>query len=165
MSLLLKRASVREFTPEPVKEDEIKKLLTAAMQAPSAHNQQPWEFIVIQDEKIKEQLSKASSGAWMIKEAPLCIVVIMKNSEKSPLMRPQDCSAATQNILLEAVNLGLGAVWIGVYPLEERYTYINELLNITNETAFSMIAIGHPKKDKQIKIRYDESLVHHNRIK
>jgi|LGVE01.1.fsa_nt_gb nitroreductase len=165
MSLILRRKSIREFTSEPILEEDITKMLTAAMQAPSAHNQQPWEFIVVQDEKIKEQLSIASKGAWMIKHAPLCIVVVMKKSDKSPLMRPQDCSAATENILLEAVNLNLGAVWIGVYPLEERYTYINKLLNITNETAFSMIAIGHPKNDKKVTIRYDESLVHHNKMK
>ncbi len=165
MSLLLKRKSIREFTSEPVKDKDIKKMLVAAMQAPSANNQQPWEFIIVQDEKIKEQLSLASKGARMIKYAPLCIVVVMKKTEKSPLMRPQDCSAATENILLEAVNQNLGAVWIGVYPLEERYTYINKLLNITNETAFSMIAIGHPKNDREVSIRYDESLVHYNKMK
>ncbi len=165
MSLVMKRYSVREFTDEIVTDDQVKTMLTSAMQAPSANNQQPWEFVVVTDKELLKEMSTVSRGAWMLENAPLCITVIMKETEKSPMMRQQDCGAAVENILLEAVNLGLGAVWIGVYPIEERYTKINKLLNIKEGTAFANIAIGHPKNKKEINVRYDESRVHYNKVK
>ena len=165
MSNLLKRYSCRSFTDENIIEKDITALLTSAMQAPSACNQQPWEFIVVDDKDTLKQLSKASKGAWMLAEANRAIIVVMTTTEPSPHMRPQDCAAATQNILLEATNLGLGAVWIGVYPLEERTNYINPILNVTNDkTVFSMIAMGHPSKEKDVVLRYDANRVYRNKM-
>ncbi|QMS85546.1 nitroreductase family protein [Candidatus Xianfuyuplasma coldseepsis] len=162
MSLLMKRQSVRHYTKETVSEVAITTMLEAAMQAPSANNQQPWEFIIVDDRTILDQLSKASRGAWMLADAPLAIIVVMKEGGKSPRMRPQDCAAAVENILLSAVEQQLGAVWIGVYPLEERMTYINEILHITKGTAFAQIAIGHPDTTKSVTKRYDASRVYRN---
>lgn len=162
MSLLMKRQSVRHYTKQAISEEAITLMLEAAMQAPSANNQQPWEFIIVDDRTLLDRLSKASRGAWMLAEAPLAIIVVMKEEGKSPQMRPQDCAAAVENILLSAVEQQLGAVWIGVYPLEERMTYINDILHISKGTAFAQIAIGHPAQTRPITKRYDASRVYRN---
>ena len=164
MNLIMERKSVRRYTDKPVEEEKIKKLLTSAMQAPSAVNQQPWEFIVITDKDLLAKLSKTSGGAWPLEKAPLGIMPVLRKTDKAPVMAPQDLSAATQNILLEAVNQDLGAVWIGVYPREERITYIKEVMNIKSDvTPFCMIAIGYPDETKEVIKRYDETRVHYNK--
>lgn len=165
MSVTLQRKSIREFSNEIIKDDDLKQLLKAAMQAPSAKNQQPWEFVIINNRKLLNELSEMSKGAWMLRDVNVAILVLMKDTDKSPLMRPQDCAAATENILLEAVELGFGAVWIGVYPLEDRLSYVHKLLNITGKSAFSLIALGYPKTKSKVEIRYDESRVHYNKLK
>lgn len=164
MSLMMERYSVRSYKPDKVKEEDIKTMLRSAMQAPSAVNQQPWEFVIVDDRELLNQLSTVSRGAWMLENAPLCITVLMTETDKSMKMRPQDCAAAVQNILLEAVNLGLGAVWIGVYPIPERVEKITKILNIKGKTPFANIAIGYPDKTKEVTVRYDESRVHYNRF-
>ena len=96
-------------------------LLRAAMQAPSARNQQPWHFIVVDDEETLQALATVSRNVQMLKEAPLAIIVLIDSeSLTAPLMAPQDASAATQNFLLKAVDLDKGTCWCGVYPREER---------------------------------------------
>ncbi|MCK5761854.1 MAG: nitroreductase family protein, partial [Candidatus Izimaplasma sp.] len=102
MSLLLERKSIRNFTDKPIEKELIDKMLKAAMQAPSAHNQQPWEFIVVDDRDLLDELSKASNGAWMLKNVNVAIVPLIIPTEASPLFAVQDMAAATQNILLEA---------------------------------------------------------------
>lgn len=164
MSIVMERKSVRAYTKESVSEEHITALLQAAMQAPSANNQQPWSFIVVDDRPTLDHLSKASSGAWMLVDAPLAIIVVLQDGGRSPHMKPQDCAAATENILLEAVSLGLGAVWIGVYPLEDRMRYVNEALHIKNGTAFAQIAIGHPKDQKDVQLRFDATRVYRNKM-
>lgn len=165
MSLVMKRTSIRKYTKEPITKEDIKQLLQAGMQAPSANNQQPWEFIVVEDRLTLDHLSNASRGAWMLQDAPLAIIVVLTDGGGSPHMKPQDCAAAVENILLRAVELGLGAVWIGVYPLEDRMAYVNDALHITRGTAFAQIAIGHPSEEKDVQVRYDESRVHYERMK
>jgi nitroreductase len=164
MSLLMKRKSIREYLDKPVEDDKIKALLTSAMQAPSANNQQPWEFVVVKDKDTLIKLSTVSRGAWMLANAPLCITVIIKQDGKSPVMAPQDCAASVQNILLEAVHQGLGAVWIGVYPIEERTTRVNEILGIKQHTAFANIAIGYPAKPTEITKRFDPLRIHYEKV-
>ncbi len=165
MSLPIQRTSIREYTDQIISEEQIKALLTSAMQAPSAMNRQPWEFIVVTEKKILKKMATASKGAWMLNNAPLCISVIMRQNELTSVMAPQDCAAATQNILLEAVHQGLGAVWIGVYPRLERMNYLNKLLNVKQGTVFANIAIGYPAKEKAVNIRYDAARVHYNKVK
>ena len=135
------------------------------MQAPSANNQQPWQFIVVQQRDTLNKLSQVSRGAWMLSQAPLCITVVMTEDGKSPKMAPQDCAAAVENILLEAVEQGLGAVWIGVYPIEERTSKVNEILDITKGTAFANISIGYPTKEAEIVKRFDPTRVHYEKMK
>ena len=164
MSLIMKRNSVREFLDKPIPSDLVTKLLTSGMQAPSANNQQPWEFIVVDDRDILNELIKTSNGARPLTTATLCIIPMIKPGDKSPLFNVQDLSAATTNILLEATNLGLGGVWIGVYPLEERIDHLQKKFNFPNEhTPFAILAIGHPLKDKEVTIRYDDSRIFRNK--
>ena len=165
MSLLLERKSTRNFTDKIIEKELITKMLKAAMQAPSANNQQPWEFIVVDDSELLDKLSTASRGAWMLKDVKVAIVPLILKGDKSPHFAVQDLSAATENILLEATNLGIGSVWIGVYPLEDRVNYIEEVLNIKGDKhPFSMIALGYPKYDKETRIRYDKSRIHYNKL-
>lgn len=164
MSIIMKRNSVRNFLDKPVPKELVIKLLESGMQAPSANNQQPWEFIVVDDRLIINELIKTSVGARPLNTATLCIIPMIKTGDKSPLFNVQDLSAATENILLEATNLGLGGVWIGVYPLEERCKHIEKVLGVKGDIRpFSMIAIGYPQNSRPIVKRYDESRVHYNK--
>jgi len=164
MSILTSRQSIRRYTLEPISAAQIDLMLKAAMQAPSANNQQPWAFIVVDDKQLLTKLSHSSRGAWMLKDAPIAIIVVMKDGGRSPHMKAQDCAAATQNILLSATEQHLGAVWIGVYPLEDRMAHVNNILNITEGTAFCQIAIGHPNEEKPLDDRYDQSRIYHNKM-
>lgn len=164
MSLVMERKSIRKYSNKEIKDSIILKLLKSAMQAPSACNQQPWEFVVIDDEETLTKLSKMSSGAWMLGTVSKAIAVIMTNTTKSPLMREQDCAAATQNILLEATHLGLGSCWIGVYPKMDRVELADRLLNVPSEShVFSLISLGYPEKEEQIKERFDPLRIKYNR--
>ena len=147
MSILLTRRSVRVFETTPVDDAHIDHMLKAAMQAPSAKNQQPWRFIVVKNAPLLEELSTLSHGARHLKGAPLAIAVVMKEEGMPmPHMRPLDCAATTQNILLAAHEVGLGAVWIGVFPLAMRIERARTLLKMDDtDTPFALIAIGHPK--------------------
>jgi len=161
MSLTLRRKSIRKFVDSKVSDDAIEKLLMSGMQAPSATNQQPWEFIVIKNREILEKLSEVSQGAWPLKDAPLGILTLMKEDVKRPEMAPQDMAASTQNILLQATDLGLGAVWIGVYPREERMQTIQKLLDIKPALfPFSLIALGYPEsQNEHVKYRFDSKRI------
>ena len=134
------------------------------MQAPSAKNQQPWDYIVVDDRVLLDKLSTMHQGSWPLKTATLAIIPVLRESDKSPLMTVQDISASVENILLEAVNLELGAVWIGVYPLPERINHISSIFDFPKEnTPFAILAIGHPLKDKALTKRYDESRIFRNK--
>jgi len=165
MNILLERKSIRKFTDKDISKEDITKMLQAAMQAPSANNQQPWEFIVVDDRELLDKLSLASNGAWMLKDVKVAIVPLIIPTELSPLLAVQDLAAATQNILLEATNLKIGSVWIGVYPLEKRIDYIEKVLNIKDgKHPFSMIALGYESGKKETQLRYSETRVHYNKM-
>jgi nitroreductase len=163
---IFSRRSIRKYTKEPVPEDVIKTLLEAAMAAPSAHNWKPWHFVVITERETLDQLANAHKYAKMLHEAPLCISVCGDESV-SPHFWEQDCSAATQNILLSATALGLGSVWCGVYPGEDRsrtLRVISEILGIEGSfKPLNLIAIGYPAEEKEPRTQYDESRVHSER--
>lgn len=164
MSIMMERTSVREFKNDPIPQQIITKLLASGMQAPSAKNQQPWEFIVVTEKTLLDKLSTMHKGSWPFKTAPLAIIPMLRPSDKSPHMTVQDISAATENILLEAVNQNMGGCWIGVYPLAERLKHVSDIFDITGETVpFCIIALGYPEKTKQVSIRYDEERVHYNK--
>lgn len=137
------------------------------MQAPSAGNQQPWEFIVVQDKNTLEKLSRLSPYAKPAARAPLALVLLAnKEVLRFPEYWEQDMSAATQNALLEAVELGLGTVWLGVAPDKDRMDYVKELFNLPEEIKpFCVLAIGYPASGQENKFidRYDESRVRYEK--
>ena len=151
------RRSVRKFTDKKISSDLIEKVLHAGMSAPSAGNQQPWHFIVIDDKKMLEEVPKVSLYAPMAKDASVAIVVCGDTKlEKYPGFWVQDCSAATQNMLLAAHALGLGAVWSGIYPLEDRVSGYRSLLGIPeNVIPLSIVIMGYrlevPKPEDRYK--------------
>ena len=146
LETILKRRSIRKYTEEHVTQDQIKKLLQAAMQAPSAGNQQPWRFLVINDRGIMEKIPNVHPYASMLPKAPVAILVCGDLSlEKHKGYWVQDCAAATQNLLLAAEAMGLGAVWLGVYPMEDRVQGIRTLFSLPeNFVPFSLIPVGKP---------------------
>ncbi len=162
---ILTRRSIRKFTPQPIHQDLIEKILRAGMQAPSARNKQPWHFIVVQNRQMLDKISVIHPYAYMLREAPLGIVVCGDiEIEITIEYIVQDCSAATQNMLLVAHNFGLGAVWLGIYPREPRIKALRELLNIPeNVIPISMIAIGYPAEKKLPENRFKPERVHYEK--
>ena len=161
---ILSRRSIRKYTDEPISDDDVKALLTAAMHAPSAVNEQPWHFVIIKDRRILEQVSRLSPTAPMVRYAAIAIAVCADtNREKFPGLWALDCSAATENILLEATGRKLGAVWTAVYPFDERVKGIKELLNLpTNVIPLCIIPIGHPAETPAPVDRFNLSCIHHD---
>lgn len=162
MSNIYKRTSIRKFLDKPVEKELLIDCIRAGMQAPSAWNQQPWDFIIVDDRALLDELSTVSQGAWMLKNTPQAIIVVMRDDAKSLQMRQVDCSAATENILLRATDLGLGACWIGVTNFEDRIEKVGSILNIKNGEAFCQIAIGYPQEEKEQVSRFDESRISFN---
>ncbi len=144
------RRSIRKYKNQPVDRDVIIKLVKAAMQAPSAGNQQPWKFLVLENPEILQKLSNVSPYAGIVARAPAVVVFLIdKSSLKFPEMCHQDLSAAVQNFLLEAVEQGLGAVWLGVSPLREREEFITNLLDLPEWiTPFCIVPFGYPVEEE-----------------
>ena len=158
--LILARRSIRKYTNEPIIESQIKTMLEAAMAAPSASNRKPWHFIVVTDRQKLNDLATAHPYGKMLFEAPLCIVVCGDKTISSGSW-VQDCSAATENLLLAVTALDLGAVWLGVYPREERVSFVRRILNIPNSVIpLNLISIGYPAESKDPRTQYDNSRVH-----
>jgi nitroreductase len=141
------RRSVRSFRKDPVEDSSIEKVLRAAMLAPSAANQQPWKFIVVRDRAKLDGIALFHPYCKMIKEVGVAVIVCADpTGKKWADLWPQDCSAAVQNLLLAARDEGLGAVWTGVYPLEDRMAGCRKLFNIPDHVfPFAVIPIGYPK--------------------
>ena len=167
MEAILTRRSVRQYTDGTIPEDTIKSMLEAAMSAPSAGNQQPWQFVVIDDREVLNAITNVHPHASMLKQAPLAVVVCGDlTREKFKGYWVQDCSAATQNLLIAARALGLGAVWPGVYPLEDRIKGIANLLNLPDTTIpLAVVSIGYPAMEQAPVDRFDAHRIHRNRWK
>lgn len=165
MSIIFKRHSVRKFKDDKVPDDLIENLLKAAMQAPSSCNSQPWEFIVISDDDDKRAISQMHRFAKPAAGASHLIVTLGNlNRAKVIRMIEQDLGACNENILLQATHEGLGAVWLGFHPIEDRTLKLKEYLNIPDYCIpFSVICVGWPARDGEVKCRYDETKVHFDR--
>ena len=125
------RRSIRAFTSRPVSLDLVRELIRAAMHAPSAGNEQPWHFIIITDPDILSRIPDFHPYAGMMAEAPVAVLVCGDpRQEKHPGMWVQDLAAATQNLLLAAHAKGLGAVWVGVHPREDRIQPLRKLIEM-----------------------------------
>jgi len=164
INAILKRRSIRHYSGKAVNKSDIKLLLKAGMYAPSAMNQQPWHFLVINERILLSRITEIHPHASMLSDAELAILVCGDISlERSSGYWPVDCAAATQNILLAAYALGLGAVWLGVYPREVRQKGIRELFKLPDHIhPFSIISVGHPAEEKSCPERFKEERIRWN---
>ena len=158
------RKSVRQYTAEPVSEDHIQTMLKAAMAAPSAVNYQPWRFVVVTEREQLDAMAEVLPFARMLKQAPLAIIVCGETlwfEGKENIFWQQDCSAATQNLLLAAEALGLGAVWTGVYPDPQRSAELSAFLGLPETVQpLCAIPIGHPAGDDKPKDKWKPENIH-----
>lgn len=162
---ILTRRSIRKYTGEKISEEQLKTILRAGFQAPSARNRQPWHFIVVRDRNKLESIAQAHPYAKMLPEAGCGIIVCGDNNVENSLGNlVEDCSAAIQNILLAAHGLGLGAVWCGLYPVTERTNVISDLFDLPqNIIPVGLAVVGHKNEEKEVVDRYAEERIHYDR--
>jgi nitroreductase len=159
---ILTRRSIRKYTDQKISPGLVEELLKAAMSAPSANNSQPWHFVLINERQILDRVPQFHAYSSMLYFAPLAIAVC-GDSSVSPSYWVQDCSAATQNILLATHARGLGAVWLGIYPIEQRVQLLSKLLGLPeNIVPLCLISLGYPAAGKPSENRYDSTRIHHN---
>jgi len=166
MEEIFTRRSIRKFKDQVIEPEKIDKLLRAAMQAPSAANQQPWEFIVVQDKAMLEQVSQASPYAKPVAGSAVTFVLLAdKNALKIPTAWEQDLGAAAENLLLEAVHLGLGGVWLGVATSDTVMENVSRLFQLPEQLKpFALISVGYPDEQKnQFIDRYNAEKVHYEK--
>lgn len=161
MEAILSRRSIRKFTSEQVPDEMITELLKAAMSAPTATGE-AWHFIVVKQRELLTGVLEFHPHAMMLKSAAAAIAVCGDPASEMLKGRwPMDCSAATQNMLIAANAVGLGACWVGIYPVEERITGLRKLLGIPEHIVpLSMVALGFPAETKQPSKRFRPDRIH-----
>ena len=169
MSAIFQRRSVRSFLPKPVEQDKIERILRAGFEAPSAHNRRPWEFVVLSAGEDLRAVASISPYAKMAAKAGAAIVVcadlnLAGDSGAEESWWVQDLSAATENILLQIVEEGLGGVWLGWYPDTGRVRSLSQYLGFPPQVLpFSVVALGYGEKPLPSADRFDPSRVHYGR--
>ena len=160
MNPIFERTSIRQWTDEPVSKEQIEQILKAAMEAPSAVNSQPWEFVVVTNPEVKEELSTVSPYAHCAANAPVVLGLICRKENSCPEYNEIDMGICIENILLEITTLGLGGVCLGIAPEKERVEAMDKILNIPDtKESFALIAFGHPKHSAPQVDRYDPSRI------
>jgi len=155
------RRSIRRYTDEPVSEADLQGLLEAGMAAPSSSNRKPWHFVVVTDRENLIALAEVHPHGKMLAGAGAAIAVC-GDSDISARWAV-DCSAATENILIAAATMGLGAVWLGCYGSPERERAIRGVLGIPDSIGvLSLLSIGHPAEEKEARTQYDPNRIHRN---
>ncbi|MBN2160696.1 MAG: nitroreductase family protein [Spirochaetes bacterium] len=164
MDAIYKRRSIRKYSTRPVPRESIENIIRAGMNAPSAGNQQPWHFIVIERRKVLDEIPNIHPHAEMVRQAPVSILVCGDLSmETHTGYWVQDCAAATENMLLAVVSEGLGSVWLGVHPRHDRVEKLRRLLNIPDHVVpFSLLPIGFPAEKKGRKDEFHPERIHFN---
>jgi nitroreductase len=158
---LLARRSIRRYTGQPVTREQLRRLLEAAMAAPSANNRQPWHFVVVTGRDLLERLAELHPYGKMLAQAAACIAVC---GEPQNDYWVQDCAAATENILIAATEMGLGTVWLGVHPGADREHSVRDALGIPpHYSPLCLISIGYPAEEKEPRTQYQETRVHWER--
>lgn len=162
MDEIFERVSIRKYLDKTVEKEKIEKILRAAMAAPSAGNQQPWEFYVVTDKEKIKALSECSPYSGCAANAPVVLVPCYRTEG---LMFPEfdtiDLSIATENAWLEITSLGLGGVWLAVAPIEDRVEKVKAVLDIPDSLVpFALLPFGYPAEDRPQQDRYDETRVH-----
>jgi nitroreductase len=163
LDVIFSRRSIRAFQDRKLEPEVLKKLLQAAMAAPTAANAQPWEFVVVDAPESLSALKAALPFGQY--NTPAAIVVCGNpdtgNNSAGKMYWVQDCSAATENILIAATGMGLGSVWLGVYPLESRVEAIRKVLNMPGTvTPLGVVYVGYPAEQKEARTQYDERRVY-----
>ena len=163
LSLIFGRRSIRRFDDAPVSDEELHKLLQAAMAAPSAVARDPWRFVVVRDQKRKLQITEGLPNGKLLAGAPLAIVVCGEKSAAQGGLEGymvQDCTAALENLLLAAHAIGLGTCWLGVYPRTERQEHVAAAVALPPEIVpLAVVAVGHPGESKEPRSRYRDEYV------
>ena len=159
VDVIFSRKSVRHYTEQEIESDKLLTLVKAGMAAPTAMNRQPWAFIVVTNMAQVAPINDMP-GLMMLKKAKAAILVLGKKDEK---FWQQDCSAATENILIAAEAMGLGAVWCAGYPMADRTAKYKEIFNYSDEyEVLSLISIGYPTGDDEPKDKYKPENIHYN---
>jgi nitroreductase len=162
--VILSRRSIRRYTSQEITDEQLRILLEAAMAAPSAGNQQPWQFLIVTERRLLERVPECHPYAYMMPETALAVLVCADLTQvTNEGFWVQDCAAATQNLLLAAHATGLGAVWLGVYPREERVVALRHLFDVPDHIVpFALVGVGWPAEQKVPAARFDASRVHLN---
>ncbi len=159
---ILSRRSIRKYTDDPLPDLVVYEILRAAMSAPSAGNEQPWHFVVIRDRETLNRIPEVHPRAQMLKDAQAAVLICGDlGLEKHKGFWVQDCSAATENLLLAASAKGLGAVWLGIYPREDRVEGLRRMLDIPRSVIpFALVPLGHPAEKKPKEDRFNSDRIH-----
>jgi nitroreductase len=157
------RRSIRSYQSRPVNDALLKEVIAAGMAAPSAGNEQPWQFLVIRSHATLGKISAFGAYAEMAKNAPAAILVCADMEKvKHPDYWLQDCAAATENMLLAAHSMGLGSVWVGVHPREKRVHEFQSIVHLPEHIVpFSFLPIGFPAEEKEKVERFDQTRIHY----
>lgn len=159
LDLIKQRRSIRQYSTEDISDEHIRLLLESAMAAPSGRATDPWHFVVVRDPALRAKLATTHAYSEMCARAPVVIAVC--GDEKLSDHWIADSAAATENLLLAATALGLGAVWVGIYPRQERENYVRELLRIpANVRILCLVPLGHPAEEKPARTRFNPARVH-----
>lgn len=164
LQAIFTRRSIRNFTGEPLSKEELETILKAGFCAPSAHNMQPWEFVIIKSTEKLEHIAQLHPYANMLSQAG-CAIIVCGDTEKQSLegFLVEDCSAAIQNMLLAAHGIGLGAVWSGIYPLPELIQLIRDTVKLPDTIIpVGMVVIGHKAQDSEPSDRYATEKLHYD---
>ena len=163
---IMTRTSIRQFTDRPIAKDTLDLLVKAGMAAPSAVNAQPWGFVIVTDRAVLDSLNNVSQY-YNLKTATAAIIVCGDLNKTKPEIKDywvQDCSAVTENILLAAHAYGLGAVWCGVYPIEDRVKAVSSVLSLPESILpLNVITLGYPDENPQPKDKFKEENIHYNK--
>ena len=161
---ILTRRSVRTYLDKQIDKETVNELLKCAMSAPSAYQEEPWHFIITEKKEILQQIAEIHPHAKMAPKAPLGILICADmHLNKTKDLWPQDCSAATQNLLLAARAKGIGSVWTGIYPNNERTKDFQKLFKLPeNVTPFAFIVLGYPTEEMKEEDRFDKKRIHFN---
>ena len=162
MKEIFERVSIRKYADRAVEDEKIEAILRAAMAAPSAGNQQPWEFYVVRDRSKLEALSQATPYTGCAKAAPVAIVSVYREKLWAPAYAQIDMSIAMENLWLACGEQGLGGVWLGIAPVEDRMKAVEEILGIPEGLrAFAIFPLGYPAESRKQQDRFDRSRIHY----
>ena len=162
MKEIFERVSIRKFQDKSVEREKIETLLRAAMAAPSAGNQQPWEFYIVTNKTMLEELSKVSPYAGCTKNAPVAIVSAYREELWAPEYAQIDMSIAMENLWLTCGEQELGGVWLGIAPIEERMQAVEKIIGIPEgQRAFAVFPLGYPAEERKQQDRFDISRIHY----